>query len=217
MTDQGSDVNTVANSLYGGTTPAASAARGTALTPGGWPPASATPTEPVDARVFGDEWQPQPIAADATLQEKLYPSHVGMGQVLHRHLDTVTDVLGYGQAQRETLFGDVADAIGQAQLEPYTVGGLFAATIVEALAAQRQGTQPDTARMLQQEEDFRREYRMLLGSAERAERLFDEMASFIEQHPKLHRLMQTPGFAAAPSAEGFMRNLAEHVRKLKHV
>ncbi len=126
------------------------------------------------------------------------------------------DTLGFSQADVETFSRDHAEALQDAGLDASVFASDLVAAGVQAAVAQRKGTPPDTARMLQQEEDLRREYRVMLG-AERAERLFNETASFVGANAKLHALVSEPGFGAAPSALGFMRNLAEHVRKLRHV
>ena len=200
-------MDTLANLLYGATSPAP------AVTPQG-APAPATPPVPVDRKFFGD-WQPSPLPAGASLDQRMYRTPHGILPALKEHNDTMRDTLGFTQAEVETFSRDHAEALQEAGLSASLFGPDIVAAGVQARVAQRSGgAEPDPARLRQQEENFRREYRVMLGP-ERAERLFDEVAQFMSDHPRLLRLLQQPGFVGAPSAEGFMRKLAEHVRRLR--
>ena len=184
---------------------------GTALTPNGPPAAPTISTVPVDANFFGQGYQPPPLPADAPLEQRLYRTTAGLVPSLRQYEPTMRDELGWPQARVEAFSRGLAEAFQDAGLPADVFAPLVVSASLQGHLAQRLGTPVDTARLLAEETELRREMRTTFGP-ERAERILEAVATFLSDNEKLYKIMQQPGFSSAPSAGEFMRKLVEHVR-----
>jgi hypothetical protein len=198
-------------------TPALAARAGTALTPGATatPAASRVTGSAIDAQLYGPE--PLPAAgAGASDADVLFTAGVSSREALRGLQDTLSDVLGMDTAQRQAFNRAHVEVVRRSGLDPYVLGEPLAEAHVAALTAQRRGAVPDaeqTARLLEQEETFRRELRTQYGTA-MTDDLLTALDDWIEDHPDVHRVLALPGFGQSPAARRFVEGLFEHVRKL---
>ena len=185
----------------------------TALTPTGTAPTPApTPAEPwtnntTDLEHFG---------ADHPRPKETYSPEVGSRLVMRQHQPMLRDVLGYRQVQVQAHHRGHVAMLREADLNAETVGAKLYGTHMQALVANARGTELDENRQQQVEEEIRRELRERYG-APRAEVLLQATQEFVRAHPRLRRVIETPGFAVQPSVKDTLDELIEHVRKVKNI
>ena len=180
--------------------------------------AAATPTDApwatnVERDLYGADY-PEPT--------DMFPVEVGLRPVLAQRQDELMDVLELGQAARIQRHREFVAAVRESGLEPSTVGQALYNVWTDAEIAAARGTLPDTddddgsgwePALV---EDITRTLRNSYGPA-RAERLLVAAQTFVAEHPRLARVLQTPGIKTRPGFRLVVDQIVEHVRQQQHL
>jgi hypothetical protein len=204
------DIDTLATSLYGKTTPdPAPPHSGTALTPAAPAPKPAL-LHPRDANLYGDAYRPPALPPGTLkLEDALYRPETELRTTLEPLQATYGDVLGMTLAQRQAANRD-AVAIARTGLSTGVVKTIVEAAVGDAVAVTR-GAEIDLEERAQQwKEESRGQLReSVVAQSYDVEDLAQRAEAFVNKHPQLRDALGPSGLKWRPDI--FMA-LIEHVR-----
>ena len=178
--------------------------------------AAATPT---DAAWPMSEVERDLFGADHPAPTEMFPVEVSLRHALQQRQGEVMDVLELGQAARIKRHREFVEVIRDSGLDAATTGAALYDVMTDAELAAARGTGPDDdddGWPPALTEDIIGTLRTRYGH-QRAERLLVAAQTFVAEHPRLARVLQTPGIKTRPGFRPVVDQIVEHVRQQQHL
>lgn len=160
-----------------------------------------------------DDIFPVDVARQSASREaetkEMFPIDVALRPAFREAETALGDVLGLTSAQRKARTDEYVSLVRETGIDPHTLAPVIYNAHVEAQVAAARGAGDVDVQALN--ENTRRAVREAYGG-ERAEKLLDEVRTFVRQHPRLQSILQARGIGSRPE---IVMGLIDHVRRLK--
>jgi uncharacterized membrane protein len=147
---------------------------------------------------------------------EVFPPETALREALRARERDVMEVLQLGQNDRVTRHREFVSAIRDSGLDAATTGQQLYHPMTDAEIAAAHGEEPDPRKEAAVVEGLNRGLITRYG-AERGERPARAVGTYLEQHPRLPRVLTSPGVTTRVGFGPVFESLIEHVRVQGHV